>query len=409
MPAGELGYFKGGSGFPVKFQGLGSGDLPFFKVSDMNKPGNELYMRTANNYVSEAQRKSMGAVRIPAGAIVFAKVGAAVFLERKRILAQDSCIDNNMAAFVVDRARVDIRFAHYLLCDFRMSSLVATTALPSLNGTQLRAIPLRLPSAIDVQLQIVEALADADDLVASLERLIAKKRAIKQGMMQELLTGKTRLGAFAEPWKTVRLGDCVKYVKTTALSRAQLDDTSSVRYLHYGDIHANASAFLDAARQIMPRARRELIGSAARLEVGDVVFADASEDAAGVGKSVEIASVPSAGLIAGMHTIAARFDKSVLADGFKGYLQFVPNFRNTLLRFAAGTKVLATAGSYISGVELRLPSTVEQQFIANALHDADAEIEALERRLKTTRNIKQGMMQELLTGRTRLIEKEVAA
>ena len=102
MSAGDIGTFRGGSGFPVKYQGKKSGDLPFFKVSDMNSAGNELFMSRANNYISESRRKSLGAVRVPAGAIVFAKVGAAVFQERKRILAQDSCIDNNMSAFIVD-------------------------------------------------------------------------------------------------------------------------------------------------------------------------------------------------------------------------------------------------------------------------------------------------------------------
>ena len=146
VSAGDVGVFRGGSGFPIRFQGQKGAELPFFKVSDMNTTGNELFMVRANNYVSEKLRASMGANRIPAGAIVFAKVGAAVFLERKRILAQDSCIDNNMAAFIVDSSRADVRFLHYLLSAFKLSSLVATTALPSLNGKQLRSIPLVMPS-----------------------------------------------------------------------------------------------------------------------------------------------------------------------------------------------------------------------------------------------------------------------
>ena len=93
------------------------------------------------------------------------------------------------------------------------------------------------------------------------------------------------------------------------------------------------------------------------LQVGDLVFADASEDLAGVGKSIEITSVPDGGLVPGLHTIAARFDKTVLADGFKAYLQFIPSFRQALLRLAAGTKVLATTRTYISSINLRLPGT----------------------------------------------------
>ena len=103
VKAGYIGRFRGGSGFPTKFQGATSGAYPFFKVSDMNNEGNETFMETANNYISEALRKQLRATAFPAESIVFAKVGAAVFLERKKILAKASCLDNNMAALVLDR------------------------------------------------------------------------------------------------------------------------------------------------------------------------------------------------------------------------------------------------------------------------------------------------------------------
>lgn len=152
----------------------------------------------------------------------------------------------------------------------------------------------------------------------------------------------------------------------------------------------------------MPRAARRLAGSAGLLHVGDLIFADASEDVAGVGKSVEISSVPSEGVVPGLHTIAARFDKAVLADGFKAYIQFIPSFRDSLLRLAAGTKVLATTRAYISGVTLYLPSVEEQRAIADVLLAADSEIDALRNKLMKAEAIKTGMMQQLLTGRTRL-------
>ncbi|WP_328995789.1 restriction endonuclease subunit S [Kribbella sp. NBC_01245] len=193
LNAGDIGVFKGGSGFPVRYQGAISGTFPFFKVSDMNRLGNELFMTTANNYISNAQQKSIGAVVIPEGAIVFAKVGAAVFLERKRILAQPSCIDNNMAAFMLDGAKANIRFVHYSLTNFPLGSLVATGALPSLNGRQLRSIPLRMPKDLDEQRAIAEVLDEADAEIASLRARAKKARAVKNGMMQELLTGRTRL------------------------------------------------------------------------------------------------------------------------------------------------------------------------------------------------------------------------
>lgn len=271
----------------------------------------------------------------------------------------------------------------------------------NLNAGMVRDFRIQLPS-MDEQKRISTALCDADDLIATLERLIGKKQAMKQGMMQQLLTGRTRLPGFNAEWSEIRLGNHVTYVKTVALSRAQLDANSPLKYLHYGDIHTRSSVLLDATIEEMPRASARLAARAGRLRRGDLVFADASEDPAGVGKSIEIADAPDTGVVPGLHTIAARFDKSVLADGFKAYLQFIPSFRDQLLRLAAGTKVLATTRSYISSITLTLPAVAEQNAIAEALHDSEREIEALRVRLSKARDMKTGMMQQLLTGRVRL-------
>jgi type I restriction enzyme S subunit len=190
--AGDIGRFQSGSGFPIKFQGASAGEYPFFKVSDMNTEGNETFIETANNYISEALRKQLGAIAFPANSIVFAKVGAAVFLERKKILTKASCLDNNMAAFVLDTSRTDNRFIHYLLLNTKLSSLVSTTALPSLSGSVLSAIKFLLPSVAE-QTAIAAILSDMDTEIAALEDKLAKARNLKQGMMQELLTGRIRL------------------------------------------------------------------------------------------------------------------------------------------------------------------------------------------------------------------------
>lgn len=192
VSAGNVGRFRGGGGFPTRFQGARSGRYPFFKVSDMNNEGNETFMETANNYVSEALRKQLGAIAFPANSIVFAKVGGAIFLERKKILSQTSCLDNNMVAFVLDADRVDFRFIHYVLLNMRLGDLVSTTALPSLGGNVLGAIPILLP-CLEEQRAIVAALSDMDDETARLEAKLVKTRHVKQGMVQELLTGRIRL------------------------------------------------------------------------------------------------------------------------------------------------------------------------------------------------------------------------
>jgi type I restriction enzyme S subunit len=192
LPARDIGVFKGGSGFPLATQGETGGEYPFFKVSDMNNEGNETFMTTANHYISEQTRKRLGATAFPADSIVFAKVGAAVFLERKRILGQASCIDNNMAAFVLDKSRADVGYVHSLLLSKKLGALVATTALPALNAKQLGEMPLVVPP-LSEQTAIAAVLSDIDAELVALEARRNKSRALKQAMMPELLTGKTRL------------------------------------------------------------------------------------------------------------------------------------------------------------------------------------------------------------------------
>lgn len=308
----------------------------------------------------------------------------------------------NTTLWVSDFHGNDERFIYYLLQTIDLLAHSGKSGVPGVNRNDLHAEVVGLPLSVKEQRAIVEALDDAGRLVGILERTISKKVALRHGMRQQLLTGRTRLPGFSEDWQEATLGDHVTYVSTVALSRAQLDSESSVRYLHYGDIHTRTDVRLDAVFEVMPRASSKLLRNAGQLKVGDLVFADASEDPDGVGKSVEVVSVPDTGLVAGLHTIAARFDKHVLADGFKAYLQFVPSFRDQLLRLAAGTKVLATTRSSISGISLLLPDVEEQNAIANVLSDADAEIVKLQSRLAKARNIQHGMMQELLSGRTRL-------
>ncbi|MBF4312524.1 restriction endonuclease subunit S, partial [Vibrio anguillarum] len=101
--------FQSGSGFPTKYQGEQEGDYPFFKVSDMNNVGNETFLISSNNYISESVKNSISAKVIPENAIVFAKIGAAIFLERKKICFQPSCIDNNMMAYIANEDKLQFK------------------------------------------------------------------------------------------------------------------------------------------------------------------------------------------------------------------------------------------------------------------------------------------------------------
>jgi type I restriction enzyme S subunit len=258
---------------------------------------------------------------------------------------------------------------------------------------------------IEEQIGIASSLSHVDDLINSLDKLIAKKRDIQQAVMQQLLTGQRRLPGFSGEWVVKRLGNHFSFLRNGTNSRAELSTEGDVLYLHYGDIHGSQRLLLNPTKTSMPSLPNEKAKRLDRLENGDLIFADASEDLDGVGKSVEVQGLEDMKLVAGLHTIALRFDKKVMADGFKAYLQFIPTFRSHLRQLAAGTKVYATNRAHIASAELKTPGIEEQAAIATILSDMDTEITALETRRNKARQIKQGMMQELLTGRIRLIGK----
>lgn len=372
-----------------------NGDIPWIASAELNQGR----ISSTRGHISKLGLERSAAKAVESGTPLIALYGATAGVPA---ITEISGAINQAVLAMVPRG-VDAEFLYQWLSANREEIIDRYTqgGQPNLSGAIIRKIEIPLP-AIPEQERLSGALRDADDLIGTLERLIAKKEAIKQGLMQQLLTGSTRMPGFSGEWTVIRLGDHVSYVKSVALSRAQLDTKSPLKYLHYGDIHTRSSMTLDSATEEMPRASAKLSARAGLLQRGDLVFADASEDPAGVGKSVEIVSTPANGVVPGLHTIAARFDKSVLADGFKAYLQFIPAFRDQLLRLAAGTKVLATTRSYISSVTLSLPKIDEQVAIARVLADSETEIEALRARLDKARAIKIGMMQQLLTGRTRL-------
>jgi|LSQX01.1.fsa_nt_gb type I restriction enzyme S subunit len=195
----ELGCFVSGNGFPIKYQGSQKNQYPFYKVSDFNNYGNEIYMSKANNYISEEVRETLSVKIIPKNAIIFAKIGAAIFLERKRIASMECCIDNNMMCFISNSSVLCGKFAYYIFQNIKLGNLVSATALPSLSSKDIGEVLIYIPSNIEEQTAIANILSDMDSEIEALERKLNKYKDIKQGMMQELLTGRIRLLEEAVP------------------------------------------------------------------------------------------------------------------------------------------------------------------------------------------------------------------
>lgn len=232
-------------------------------------------------------------------------------------------------------------------------------------------LTLQIPSIPAAeQERIAAVLESANDLIGSLEKLITKKRAIKQGMMQELLTGRRRLPGFTGEWRPMKFGDLLSYQQPGRFL------VSSTDYVNSG------TPVLTAGKTFVLGYTTETSGIYRSLPV--IIFDDFTTASKYVGFTFKAKS-------SAMKILSARPG----AD-----LRFVFE-RMQLVDFVAVDHKRRWIAEY-SQIEVDVPPVDEQKAIACAAEDADAEIAALERRLESTRAIKQGMMQELLTGRTRL-------
>ena len=167
---GELGLAQSGIGFPDTEQG-GAEGTPFFKVSDMNMPGNEHELVASNNYVTPEQIARMGwhpINQVPA--IFFAKVGAAVMLNRKRLINKPFLLDNNTMAFSMDSSLLNAQFGQSLFERIDLTSLIQIGALPSYNSSDVESITVSLPSTMDEQCRIGQCLCNMNDLITPHQR-----------------------------------------------------------------------------------------------------------------------------------------------------------------------------------------------------------------------------------------------
>ncbi len=269
-----------------------------------------------------------------------------------------------------------------------------------------KALSVDLPP-YDEQVAIAGAMLDVELHIDSLEQLLTKKRQIKQGAMQELLTGKRRLPGFSGPWVARSMEDLFDFSGGLNASREQLGDVG-LCYLHYGDIHMSNKTYidLDSEHHEMPRLDVDLrkVAASALLRNGDVVFVDASEDDQGVSKHMVIHNQECRPLISGLHTIVAKPKSEELVDQYKRYCFQAAPVHAQFRFYAVGTKVSGVSKGNIGRILLNVPSPAEQSQIAACLSELDAAIDALESRLIKARALKQAMAQALLTGRIRLME-----
>ena len=224
------------------------------------------------------------------------------------------------------------------------------------------------------QRAIATALSDMDALLASLDRLIAKQRDIKQAAMQQLLTGQTRLPGFKGKWETKRLGEVASLSKGSQLHSSEMDDAGNFAHLNGGITPSGYTLTSNTAANTIAI-------SEGGNSCGFVQFMTEPYWCGGHCYSV----------------IPSGIDNRYLYHALKGQQSGIMSLR-------VGSGLPNVQKSALLAFALPVPTNLpEQTAIATVLSDMDAELTALEQRREKTRALKQGMMQELLTGRTRLV------
>lgn len=389
-PAGDPRFFDGNF-------------IPWLTVAALtNIPSSQLKVSHTDSSLTE--EGSLRSRILYPGTLILANSGATLGVAK--ILGIKCCANDGIAALLNFNATVSTTYlVHYINTRTQyLRDVVATgNGQPNLNTDLIGNFKVPLPPTLTEQEAIAGALSDADAWIESLEQLIAKKRQIKQGAMQELLTGKRRLSGFSGEWEKCSVGDVIEKAFCGP------SPTCEERNIHgeeWGVLKTTAMTWEHGWDWTKHKRLPEHYWNQPEIEVhtGDVVVTKAGPRHR-VGVAAFVNYVPDRILVSGKMiglrpnakralgfmlaaAISAPSSQKFLDQRTTGMAESQVNFENGVL----------------IGTPICLPSISEQHAIGSTLSDMDAEIDSLESKLAKAREIKQGMMQELLTGRIRLIE-----
>jgi type I restriction enzyme S subunit len=369
-PAGDPHYFNGSY-------------IPWLTVAALtNLPDSTLVVsETATCLTEEGSYHSR---TLEPGTLIIANSGATLGVAK--ILGIKCCANDGIAALLDLDPQVCPRYLAYYInsqTEYLRSIVARGNGQPNLNTTLIGDFVITLPSNRYEQEAIAEALGDADSYIESLERLIEKKRLIKQGAMQDLLSGRRRLPGFDNEWPRTKLDKALTFeVGFPFSSRHFNHEGYGVRIVRNRDLKSDNTA-LYYAGAFSP----EYV-----VKNGDLLVGMDGEFVTCLWKS-------------GKALLNQRIGRII--PGPKASVCFLYyHLKETLRRIEArtmGTTVKHLSHRDVESLELPLPSIEEQEAIAAVLNSMDADLDALEEEITKARQIKQGMMQELLTGRVRLV------
>ncbi|MFB6575523.1 restriction endonuclease subunit S [Kocuria palustris] len=385
---GEIATVVGGGTPSTQVAAYWGGSIPWFTPAEIPESGAGVVTASERSITETGLAKS-AAKLLPPGAVL---VTSRASIGNCAIAGVPVSTNQGFSSLVPKDAR-STRFLYYWVQQHRVRFLSrsAGSTFLEINASKVREIDIVAPTTPE-QVAIGEAIVAADDLIVTLGRLIAKKRAIKEGMMQQLLTGRTRLPGFDSEWRTRRIGEFTQVraggTPSTSVVRYW---GGSIRWMSSGEIHGKR--ITEVAGRITEMGLRE--SAAQLLPAGTVLMA-----LAGQGKTRGTVAV-------------SRVDLST-NQSIAGILPSVEHdpdflFYNLDKRYAELRGESSGDGgrgglnlTIIKNLDVLMPELAEQQAISTALGAIDDELGALDRRLTKAHAIKQGMMQQLLTGRTRL-------
>lgn len=343
--------------------------------------------------VSEKDRHRLFAYSMHEGDIVFSRVGS---VDRN---AYVTAIENGWlfsGRILRLRAKNEKLSTQYLGYYFksedtkeRIRNVAVGQTMPSLNTKLMNAFKVVLPT-IEEQKDIAALLSNMDTLISALEKQISKKKAIKQGAMQELLTGKRRLPGFAGEWEKTVLGTVSSFYTGGTPSKKREDWwNGDIPWISSSDLTEDAITSVNINRYISKDAVEH---SATRICPKDAVLVVSR---VGVGK---VAVAPCELCTSQDFTtiVPHRHNPHFLA------YMLIPVMKELAMQ-AQGTSIKGVTVEDIQKIIMPTPTIDEQNQIVDILANMDSEIEALEQKLEKYSQVKQGMMQQLLTGKIRLV------
>ena len=369
---------------PSLFRFSDSG-IPYFKVEQLSNA--EKYLdATDTPYLFESGDTA------PGQSVMFAKRGAAIALNKVRILNRASFMDTNLMA-LTPKDGLECEYLYYALGHIGLWRFADTTSVPQINNKHVKPLPFPLPGPPE-QRAIATALSDVDGLLGGLDRLIAKKRDLKQAAMQQLLTGQTRLPGLHGKWELKRLGSITDILKGCALSKSLVTASGTRRCILYGEL------FTTYGRVISDVFGRTNSSEGCPSIQGDVLM-PGSTTTTGIDLATASALLMDDVALGGDIIIIRRKDNTYDSVFLANYLTLAR--RHEIAELTQGITIHHLYGKDLKTLTLELPPLPEQTAIVSVLSEMDGELAVLEQRREKTRALKQAMMQELLTGRTRLV------